>query len=178
MVPKEFNGLPTHALAVHAAVVFVPLAALLAVLFVIPRTRRWAAIPMAIVSVVALLSLYVARASGFNFKAYFATGQSAAQFNSSPLGKAINLHEGRANVLFYLMIVFTMVTLVVYYLARDPERFTGVLHLVSCAVLIVGAVLVVVQVIRVGDAGARAVWNPTGTANYGMAVVSSGLPSS
>ncbi len=32
----EINGLPTHALALHAAVVLVPLAAALGVLFAIP----------------------------------------------------------------------------------------------------------------------------------------------
>ena len=51
MIPQEFHGLPVHPLAVHAPVVLIPLALLLVVLFVIPRTRAWAAIPMVVVSV-------------------------------------------------------------------------------------------------------------------------------
>jgi hypothetical protein len=179
MVPKTFNGLPTHALAVHAAVVLVPLAALLAVLFVIPRTRRWATLPMPLVTLAALISLYVARASGYNLKAYFVkvTG-GGSNFDTSVLGKAIKTHEDRANTLFYLMIVFAIVVLAVWYLSRDATRFSGAIEIAACALLVVGSILVVIQVIRVGDAGARAVWNPDGSTHYGISSVSSRVPSS
>lgn len=177
MIPKEVNGLPTHALAVHAAVMLVPLAALLAVLFVIPRTRHWAAIPLPLVTLGALVSLYVARASGFNLKAYFVNLQGASAFDKSVLGDKIKIHEARANTLFYLFIVFTIVVLAVGYLYfRERERFTGALQLVASALLVIGALVVVVQVVRVGDAGARTVWNPTGDQNYGVSSISSRVP--
>ena len=47
----EIGGLPLHPLAVHAAVVSVPLAALLGILFAVPRTRAWSRIPFALVSI-------------------------------------------------------------------------------------------------------------------------------
>jgi uncharacterized membrane protein len=165
MIPKEFHNLPVHPLAVHAPVVLIPMALLLAILFVIRRTRAWAAIPMAVVSVGALISVYVARASGFNYKAHLVGGDSKA-FNETALGKAVSLHEGRANVLFYLMIVFAIIAVAVYVLYRDSDRFVGVVEYVACGVLVVGAVVVAVQVARVGESGAKAVFNPDGTQDF------------
>ncbi len=126
MIPEEFHGLPVHPLAVHAPVVLIPLALLLVVLFVIPRTRAWAALPMAVVSVGALISVWVARASGFNYRTHLVelSGGNDA-FKASVLGKAVDTHEGRANVLFYLMIVFAIIAVAVYFLYRDKDRFVG-----------------------------------------------------
>jgi formate hydrogenlyase subunit 3/multisubunit Na+/H+ antiporter MnhD subunit len=171
MVPHSVNGLPTHALAVHAAVVLVPLAALLAILFVIPRLRNWAAIPMALVAVGGLLALYVAKASGENLKDTI-LGESGGDSKTNPVARLIDIHEDRANVLFYLMIAFAVVAVAVYFLYRERTHFTGAVQYVACGLLVIGAVVITVQVIRVGDAGARAVWNPTGTQSYGMAAVS------
>ena len=44
----NLGNLPLHPLVVHAAVVGIPLAALLAFLFAFPRTREWARWPLAI----------------------------------------------------------------------------------------------------------------------------------
>jgi phosphoglycerol transferase MdoB-like AlkP superfamily enzyme len=167
MIPKEFHDLPVHALAVHGAVVLIPLAALLGLLFAVPRLRNWAALPMAIVSVAALISVYVARASGFNLKSHIAGfSQSTAEFDKSALGKAILDHESKANVLFYMMIVFTIIAVAVYLLWRRQEQFTGTVEWVACAVLVIAALVVTVQTIRVGEAGSKAVWNPDGSQNF------------
>lgn len=167
MIPQEFHGLPVHPLAVHASVVLVPLAALLAILFVIPRTRAWAALPMAVVSVAGLVSLWVSRASGFNFKNHFVklTGGTSA-FDSSVLGKAINTHEGRANVLFYLVLAFTIIVVALYVLYRQADRFAGAVEYAACGVLVVASLVVLIQVARVGEAGAKAVYNPDGTQDF------------
>lgn len=167
MIPDEFHGLPVHPLAVHAAVVLVPLATLLAVLFVIPRTRAWAAIPMAAVSVGAFISVYVARASGLNFRSHLVklSGGNDA-FSASTLGKAVDTHEGRANVLFYFMIGFAIIAVAVYFLYRDADRFVGVVEYVACGVLVVSAVVIAVQVARVGESGSKAVYNPDGKQDF------------
>jgi hypothetical protein len=167
MIPDEFHGLPVHPLAVHAPVVLIPLATLLAILFVIPRTRAWAAIPMAVVSVGAFLSVWVARASGFNYRSHLVelSGGNDA-FEKSVLGKAVDTHEGRANVLFYLMIVFAVIAVVVYFLYRDTDRFVGVVEYAACGVLVVAALVVAVQTARVGEAGAKAVFNPDGSQDF------------
>jgi len=165
MIPFQIHGLPVHPLAVHAAVVFVPLAALLAILFVIPRTRAWSALPMALVSVAALISVWVSRESGFNFKSHFSAGGGAA-FDNSVLGKAIATHQGRANVLSYLMIAFAMIAVAIYFLYRNADRFVGAVQYVACAVLVLGALVVAFQTYRVGESGSKAVWNPDGTQSY------------
>lgn len=146
MIPDQFHDLPLHPLAVHAAVVLVPLATLLAILFVIPRTRAWAALPMPVVTVAALLSVYVSRVSGYNFK------------NNLGIGSAIQDHQDKANWLFYLMIVFTIIAVVVYALYRQADRFVGSLQYVACGVLVVGALVVAFQTYQVGEAGSKVVW--------------------
>ena len=61
----QFNGLPVHALVLHAAVVFIPLLALGAVVYaVVPRWRSrtgWAALLLALVAPVCA---FVTRESG------------------------------------------------------------------------------------------------------------------
>ena len=176
MIPKQIHGLPVHPLAVHAPVVLIPLAVLLAILFVIPRTRAWAALPMAVVAVGALISVEVARLSGFNFKAHFAALGGKA-FSKSLIGRLIASHESKANVLYYLMIVFAIVAVVVYLLWRRPQwspvkaEFTGVLQYIACGVLVLGAIVIAVQVYRVGEAGSKIVWNPDGTQSYNSSAV-------
>ena len=44
----KIGDLPLHPLVVHAAVIGIPLAALLALLFAFPKTREWARWPPAI----------------------------------------------------------------------------------------------------------------------------------
>lgn len=170
----EIQGLPLHPLTVHAAVILVPLAALLALLFVVPRMRGWAGLPMAVVSIAAVLSLIVAKLSGGSLKNTLERLGGGKQWESSPIGKLVLEHQSRANVLLVLMIAFAAVAVVAYFLSRRPDRFTGATQLVVCALLVVGAVAVAVQVYRVGDAGSRAVWNPGGNVDYGSMAVTVG----
>lgn len=58
-------SLPLHPLVVHAAVLFIPLAALCAMAFVLrPAWRSVLRFPTAIVTLVALVALFVTRATG------------------------------------------------------------------------------------------------------------------
>ena len=141
MIPKEFHGLPVHALAVHAAVVFVPLAALLAILFVVPRTRAWAALPMPSRLLPRCCASTSTRASGFNLKTHVA-GLSVRRRSSTTrlwarrperprgLGEPAVLpddrlrdHRGRR----------------VPALATPGDPFSGTVQYAACAVLVVGA---------------------------------------
>ena len=54
------NGLPVHPLVVHAVVVLVPLTALIAVLFLVPRFRRSLRWPMVVLALVSLASAALA----------------------------------------------------------------------------------------------------------------------
>jgi glucan phosphoethanolaminetransferase (alkaline phosphatase superfamily) len=163
-MPKVVNGLPVHALAVHAAVVAVPLAALLAVLFVIPRTRAWARWPLLIVSIGGLAAVYVAKVSGFNLEHNLQA--SGVLTNQNPAYALVITHSQRANQLWLIMIAFTLIVIAAFVFSRDPERFRGGIGTAVSVLLIIGAAAVAVQVVRVGDIGARAVWNPTGQTDY------------
>jgi hypothetical protein len=157
----QIHGLPLHPLAVHAAVVFVPLAAFLGVLFVIPRTRAWSRIPFAVVSVGGLLSVFVARQSGLAFRR-----DLDIDAQGGAVLRLIDKHEHRANWLFIFMIAFAVIALAAFYLSRNPEQFTGALEISVSVVVVVAALVVAFQVYLVGDIGSRAVWNPTGTQHF------------
>ncbi len=60
----SIGNMPLHPLVIHAAVIGIPLAVLLAVLFAVPRTRNWARWPLAVVSVGALGATFVSKESG------------------------------------------------------------------------------------------------------------------
>lgn len=154
----EIAGLPAHPLIVHGAVVLTPLAALLVIAFaVLPRHRwltRW---PAAIGAVVALLAVWAARITG------------VAMVNATPaLLQLVQTHEARAKLLSLLMIGFTVLVLLGAWLLGGPSALASgrgavssratVLDKVLPAVLVVAALVVLVQVVLTGDAGARAVW--------------------
>lgn len=157
----QFHGLPVHALAVHAAVVSVPLAALMAVLFVVPRTRQWARWPLLLVSLGAAASVFVAKESGEHLREVLGLFG-----NSNPAARLIARHEKAANVLFIMILVFAVLAIVAFVLSRNPTAFEGPIAIGVCVVLLVGAGAVAYQTYKTGELGAKAVWNPTGKANF------------
>lgn len=154
---NQVNGLPLHPLAIHAAVVFVPLAAFLAALFAWPRTRAWSRLPLLLVTLGALGSVFVSVQSGKALQ---------RKLNlQGPVGALISTHRHRANQLLLLMIVFTVLVVVAYALTRSSQASSTITNVLS-VLLVLGAVAIGVQTYRVGDVGARALWNPTGQIDY------------
>ena len=142
----EINGLPLHPLVVHAAVVFGPLAALTAILYVaLPGRRAQLRWPMLVLAVVATGAIVLAYFSGQNFL------EHKPELESSP---AVQTHEDRGVQLFWVTLAFGVVALVAGWLTTR----TGALRVVLDGLLAVGAVAVLILVIRSGDSGARAVW--------------------
>ena len=154
----EIAGLPLHPLVVHAAVVLIPLAALLTVGFaVLPRWRwllRW---PTAGASVLCIVLAYVATTSGHSLE------------NSRPeLARLLREHSGRGDLLAKLTIVLAVVVVAAAFLLPGPsplvsgrgERVSrgSVVDKVLPALLVLAAVVVLVQAVLTGDSGARAVW--------------------
>lgn len=154
----QINGLPTHALALHAAVVLVPLAAALGVLFAIARTRSWSRVPLLVVSVGAVAAVYVAKESGERLQKVLNL--------EGPSRDLVELHADRADVLFYATIGYAVVAVAAFVLTRGSAR-NDVATLVLAVLLVISAAGVAFQTYRVGDVGARAVWNPTGDVDYG-----------
>ena len=101
----KIGDLPLHPLVVHAAVIGVPLAALLALLFAFPKTREWARWPLAITVIGATAVTFVARESGLALEA--ALGIKPG----NPVGDLILQHSQLANQLFYIMIGLAVVSL-------------------------------------------------------------------
>ena len=156
----NLGNLPLHPLVVHAAVVGIPLAALLAFLFAFPKTREWARWPLAITVVGATAVAFVARQSGLAFEA--ALGIKPG----NPVGDLISKHSMLANQLFYIMIGFSVIALLnVFLVAKRPAdgaaKQSAVLRVGLPILLVAAAVVALAWIVRVGDLGARAVWNPT-----------------
>ena len=159
----NLGNLPLHPLVVHAAVVGIPLAALLAFLFAFPKTREWARWPLAITLVGATGVTFVARQSGLALEA-------ALEIKAgNPVGDLISRHSLLANQLFYIMIGFTVIGLLNVFLvskriADGGERAakqSAVLRIGLPILLVAAALVALAWIVRVGDLGSRAVWNPT-----------------
>ena len=142
----EINGLPLHPLVIHAAVVFTPLAALAALLYVVvPRWRdrlRW---PMLVLAVVAGGAVVAAYLTGTNF------------LDSKPELKQleqVQTHQDRAWITLWVTLGFTAVALA----AGSLHESRGALRVGVQVLLAIGAVATLVSVVLTGDAGSRAVW--------------------
>ena len=145
----EINGLPVHPLAVHGAVVLTPLAALLALAYLVPRWRdrlRWPLLAAALVAVGAVVLAYL---SGTDFRDSDrfagATGEFADQ---------LQRHEDLGTYLLWWTIAFGVTALlntVLHPRAAWARWVLGVL-------LAVDALAVIVIVVLTGDSGAQAVW--------------------
>jgi Predicted membrane protein (DUF2231) len=159
----KIGNLPLHPLVVHAAVVGIPLAALLAFLFAFPKTRAWARWPLAIVVVGATAVTYVAKQSGLAFEA--ALGIKPG----NPVGDLILKHSLLASQLLWIMIVFAVIGLLNVFLVSRPSsggaegdaKQPAIVRIVLPILLVVAAAVALIWVVRVGDLGAHAVWNPT-----------------
>ncbi|MFB9375892.1 DUF2231 domain-containing protein [Kineococcus gynurae] len=143
------NGLPVHALVVHGVVVLLPLAVLgtLAVAVRGAWRRRYAGLN-ALVALVALALVPVATESGEALEARVGDPGQHAALGSSLLWFAIPL---------------AAVAVLLWWRGRAesrsrtpgrPTRATAVLAVVAVLVALAAGV----QVVRVGDTGARAAW--------------------
>ena len=137
--------MPLHPLVVHGAVVLGPLAALLALAYVVPRARQWARWPMVVTGVVA---------AGFVLAAYLSGGDLLDANPSLRQPPAIATHEDRA----VYALTATLVLAVLAVLAGLLHRRPGAVPVVVRVLLALTAVATLVAVIATGDAGSRAVW--------------------
>lgn len=147
-------GLPLHPLVVHATVVFVPLATLLVGLAAAwPAARRRLAWWPPAVALIALICSQVAEQSGEALQARV------------PDTALVRAHAHMADGLSAFVFGLLVVSLVIAYLTRRSAPSQADRSLPVRLVLPVAAVLGValaagtlVQVVRIGDSGARAAW--------------------
>lgn len=155
------NGIPLHPLIVHAAVVITPAAALTVLIFALKHDWRWATrTPMAVLAVLAALSLQAASMTGDSLKEQLV--------NAGRKWDSIHqTHEQYAGYTQAAMWVLAAIVLLVWWSFPHVTRIDGIedrpghlhaLRLPLTALLVLGAVAVIVLVVMTGDAGARAVW--------------------
>lgn len=146
----EINGLPLHPLVVHAAVVFGPIAALTAIVYVVlPSWRdrlRW---PMLALAVLATALIWTAFLTGTNFR-----NQSRFDTAQGEWLDRLDKHKKLGGQLRWVTSGFFVVALAS---AWWHDR-TGATR-VALGVLLAGSAgATLVWVVLTGDAGARAVW--------------------
>jgi uncharacterized membrane protein len=155
----SFDGLPIHALVNHAAVILVPLAALVGIAFLRPAWRmplRW---PLVIAAALSTATVFVTRQSGEALKESLGD-----QLKDNAAGEIVEHHQELADRLWLWMLVFLAVTIVVaLVLPRLTSPMAGGAAAITVAAL---AIVVIVLVAYTGHQGSKAVWNPEGTVDY------------
>ncbi|MGC4111086.1 MAG: hypothetical protein QM747_11830 [Nocardioides sp.] len=155
----EFNGLPVHPLIVHVVVVFAPLAGIGGILYaVVPRWRwllRW---PLVASALIAAAAGIIAVKSGHDL-------ENQRHLQSLP---ELAVHVHRGEILRWLLLAFLVPTALSAWLLGGPsplasgaggrEARAKAVELAVSALLVVGAIAVLVSVFLTGDAGARSVW--------------------
>jgi glucan phosphoethanolaminetransferase (alkaline phosphatase superfamily) len=151
-------GIPAHPLLIHAAVVFVPLLVVGAIVYpLVPRVRdriRWALLALA---VIAPLSALAAMLSGQAFKARLhRNGRITPEFIPK-----IDQHQAYGTRTFYWTLGLGLATLVLIgyaWRAKDRPLPKWYWTVGSALTIVVGAV-VGYYVFKTGDTGAHIVWS-------------------
>ena len=151
----QISGLPVHILVIHAAVVFVPLLALGAIVYaVLPRLRArigWAVISLAII---APIVTFVSKQSGEKlYNRLIENGMSGK-------GKEmLDAHQGYGTRTFWFTLALGVVTLVMAILTlRRSGSLPRVVDLVLTVIAVALAAISGYYVFKTGDSGAHAVW--------------------
>jgi hypothetical protein len=149
-MPNDFHGLPLHPLIVHATVVIVPLAAqtvLLAAFW--PRFRGWSGPLPAALSLVGLILVPLTTSTGETLERHV------------PHSALLERHTHLADGLLPWMIGLLAVALVGYGLHWRGTSISRAVTILVAALTVVAVVGTTVQVVRIGESGAKAAWAGT-----------------
>jgi len=157
-------GVPAHPLLVHAAVVLVPLLALLTIAYaLVPLVRphvRWV---LGLLAIATPLAALAAKLSG---DAFLSRLQEKGRVSAEFLPR-LEEHQDLGTMTLIVAVVLAILTLVLVYKVGPGVPVTGpagatgmakVLPLVLAVLSVVVAVVGLYYVIRTGDTGAKAVW--------------------
>jgi len=162
---EEFMGLPAHPLLLHAAVIFIPLLALLAVAYaLVPVIRphvRW------VLGVLALVTPVAALLTKLSGDAFFRRMQERGTVTPDFV-PVIQNHQDLGTMTLVVTIVLGLVSLALAYFvaprAAAMVTTAGGAGTSRTASLVLGALAVLAAavslyyVVRTGDSGAKAVW--------------------
>lgn len=147
------NGLPLHPLVVHAVVVLLPLAALGTIAIAVrPDWRHKYGVLVAAVAALATVLIPVATSSG-----------EALEHRVGDPGEHAAM--GDTLIWFALPLLVLLVAMVALDRRRTPSP-VSTMRVVS-ALALVAALATTVQVVRIGDSGARAAWQDKITSSNG-----------
>jgi uncharacterized membrane protein YfcA len=154
-VPETVFGLPTHAIVVHATVVFLPLASFVVLLHAFwPEARRRLGVVTPLLAGVALVLVPLATESG--------EGLEHSMSENALIERHAELADGMLPWAIGLFVVAVGLWLLDRRRARAPHddvtraRWLPVVVGILTVVVAVGTVQ---QVVRVGHAGAKATWD-------------------
>jgi hypothetical protein len=157
LVFLQILGIPTHALLVHAVVVFIPLLVLIAIAYaVLPRLRArvgWAA---AVLAIVAPVAAFFAKESGDQLQAALI----AKKYPPEILNQ-VAAHSGYGDTLLGYTLGLAAATILLLFVTSGHRLARAVPSWVG---LLLGGIVVVLGVITggyaylTGDTGAHAVW--------------------
>jgi len=152
-MPQTVFGLPTHAIVVHATVVFLPLASLAVLLHAFwPAARRRLGGVTPLLAGIALVLVPLATQSG--------EGLEHSVAHSALIERHAELADGMLPWALGLFVV----AVGLWLLDRRRNRQTGAggarwLPIVVSVLAVVTVLGTVQQIVRVGHAGAQATWN-------------------
>lgn len=144
------NGLPWHPLVVHAVVVLLPLAVLGTIAIAIRPAWRLAYGPLVVAfAAISVILIPVATSSGESLEKRVGDPGKHAELGDQLIWFAIPL----------LVLVLALVVLERRRAAGKPAIGPGALPTIVAGLAVLVALANVVQVYRIGDSGAKAVWS-------------------
>jgi hypothetical protein len=147
-----FQGLPVHALIVHATVVVVPVTALMVGLAAVyPKFRNWIGWLPPVAAVASVFLVWATRISGQDLYDRFK--------RVGGLSDDIKHHKDLAQLLLWLVIPMAVIAVAAYLLQRRDDASKAVLAVVA-VLAVASAGAVAVDVALIGHAGAKASWKP------------------
>lgn len=150
----QVNGLPVHVLVVHAAVVFVPLLAIGAIVYaLLPRWRSRIGWAVVLLAVAAPLAALIAKLSGEELQT-----RLVQQGVSGRGAEIINDHAGYGDLTFWFSLALGVVSLVLVLGTSRGRTLPKIANLGLAAVMVVLAAISGYYVFQTGDSGATAVW--------------------
>jgi hypothetical protein len=159
LVFDKVLGIPAHPLILHAAVIFIPLLVLGAIVYpLLPRVRGridWAVTALAVIAPLAAL---FTKLSGDAFRARLVKDRVSAQIVSK-----VDAHRALGTATVYWTTGLAVVTLVVLFYMwrarRANQTVPGSMWIASGVVMIALSIVTGYYVFRTGDTGAHVAWS-------------------
>jgi hypothetical protein len=151
------SGLPSHPLFVHAAIVLIPLLALITIALVVrPVWRTKLGVPVTVANFV-----------GLSYLSFLVMDSGESLSETLKMGKAIHEHEELANIARLLLGVMFLGLLSLVVLDRLQAKLAAgstapswakPVAMVASAATVIVAVLCAIWMFRTGHEGARVTW--------------------